>query len=275
MAMPTAARPASRAVRKQGPLSFGIMLWRLAFGLLLFGGWELASGRLIDEAFVSRPTLIAVRIWELLLNGEAWFHLRITVLEMVYGFVLGATTGLLLGFLLGRSTYWAAVFEPYLMAFYGIPRIALAPILIIWLGIGIWSKVAIVFIQVFFLVFINTYAGMRNINEEYVLLARVMGASPTLIMRRVILPSAAPFIMLGLRSAVPYSVIGAVVGEFMAANKGIGYYINYSGATFDSAGAFAGIALLLCYITLANMFIQRVERSVIRWKKSDGAGVNV
>lgn len=269
-----ATRAASRGSKK-GPASFGVVVWRLIFGLFLFGTWEVGSGWFIDEAFVSRPTQIGARIYELLLNGKAWFHMKITMTEMFYGFILGALMGLVLGFLLGRSKYWAAVFEPYLMAFYGIPRIALAPILIIWLGIGIWSKVAIVFIQVFFLVFINTYAGMQNINEEYVQLARVMGASHSLIMRRIILPAAAPFIMLGIRSAVPYSVIGAVVGEFMAANKGIGYYINYSGSTFDSAGAFAGIALLLLYILVANTAIQRIERMVIRWKNVDAAGVNV
>ena len=164
-----------------------------------------------------------------------------------------------MGFLLGSSRFLAVVFEPYVMAFYGIPRIALAPIFIIVLGIGIWSKVAIVFIQVFFMLFINAYAGVREINQEYLQLARIMGAKGGLDPRKIVIPSTMPFIMLGLRSAVPYAVVGAVVGEFIAASKGLGYFINYAGSTFDSAGAFAGIFILLAFIMAANGLMQWLE----------------
>ena len=253
-----------------------IVFWRIVFGVVLFGSWQISSDYgWIEKVFFSRPSDIVVRTVQLVFGGEVWLHLGITLQEIVYGFAMGATCGLILGFILGRSEYLSAIFEPYLLAFYGIPRIALAPILIIWLGIDIWSKVAIVFIQVFFLVFINTYSGMRNINEEFVYLARVMGASEGLILRRIILPSAAPFIMVGLRSSVPYSVVGAVVGEFMAANKGLGYYIYHAGATFDSAGAFAGIAVLLAYTVTANALIQKVERWAIRWKESAKTQVDI
>ncbi|HEX9136740.1 MAG TPA: ABC transporter permease, partial [Nitrospirota bacterium] len=169
----------------------------------------------------------------------------------------------------GSSRFLSVVFEPYVMAFYGIPRIALAPIFIIVLGIGIWSKVAVVFIQVFFMLFINAYAGVREINQDYLHLARIMGASKGLILRKIVIPSTMPFIMLGLRSAVPYAVIGAVVGEFIAASKGLGYFINYAGSTFDSAGAFAGIFILLAFIMIANGLMQRLEKAVIKWRRSE------
>lgn len=253
-----------------------VIFWRIIVGLLLFGGWQIASTfGFIEIVFFSRPTDIVARVFTFIISGEVWLHLGITLQEIGYGFAMGALLGLTCGFILGRSEFLADIFEPYLLAFYGIPRIALAPIFIIWLGIGIWSKVAIVFIQVFFLVFVNTYSGMRNIHEEYVLLARVMGSSESLILRRIIIPAAAPFIMMGIRSAVPYSVIGAVVGEFMAANKGLGYYIYRAGATFDSAGAFAGIAVLLTYIVTANFIIQTLEKKTIRWREAGKAQVDV
>jgi NitT/TauT family transport system permease protein len=189
------------------------------------------------------------------------------------GFAIGSPLGLAMGLLLGNSRFLSAVLEPYIMAFYGIPRVALAPIFIIVLGIGIWSKVAIVLIQVFFMLFINAYAGVRQINQEYVQLAKIMGADKALVLRKIIVPSTMPFIMLGLRSALPYAVIGAIVGEFMAASKGLGYFINYAGSTFDSAGAFAGIFILLAFILAANSLMQRLEKKVVKWRRTEGVVV--
>jgi NitT/TauT family transport system permease protein len=210
------------------------------------------------------------RLYELFATATIWVHIRVTLTEVVIGYLMGSFLGLAVGFLLGSSRFLAVVFEPYVMAFYGIPRIALAPIFIIVLGIGIWSKVAVVFIQVFFMLFINAYAGVREINQEYLQLARIMGAKGGLILRKIIIPSTMPFIMLGLRSAVPYAVVGAVVGEFIAASKGLGYFINYAGSTFDSAGAFAGIFILLVFIMAANGLMQWLERTVIKWRRSEG-----
>jgi NitT/TauT family transport system permease protein len=253
-----------------------VLAWQILIGVVLLGGWQLAAARDRNvRLFLSDPAQIAARIVELVATGKIWVDIEVTLEEIAWGFGLGGAIGLVLGFLLGRSRKLSVILEPYILAFYGIPRIALAPIFIIALGIGIWSKVAIVFIQVFFLVFINTFAGVRDVNEELVFLARVMRASHRLILRRVILPSAAPFIMLGLKSAVPYSVIGAVVGEFMAASQGLGYYISYTGQQFDSAGAFAGIFFLLVYITVATWLVQQVERRLIRWKRGEGTGVAI
>lgn len=250
--------------------SYSIWIWRLLVGVALLTFWEWAAGTLIREAYLAKPTSVMWRLYELFATAAIWVHIRVTLTEVVIGYVMGSCLGLAVGFLLGSSRFLAVVFEPYVMAFYGIPRIALAPIFIIVLGIGIWSKVAVVFIQVFFMLFINAYAGVREINQEYVQLARIMGAKSGLILRKIIIPSAMPFIMLGLRSAVPYAVVGAVVGEFIAASKGLGYFINYAGSTFDSAGAFAGILILLGFIMAANGLMQWLERTVIKWRRSEG-----
>jgi len=250
--------------------SYSIWIWRGLVGAAILIFWQWAAGTLIRETFLAKPTSIMWRLSELFATGEIWVHIRVTLTEVIIGFLMGSVLGLAVGLVLGSSRFLSIVFEPYVMAFYGIPRIALAPIFIIVLGIGIWSKVAVVFIQVFFMLFINAYAGVREINQEYVQLARIMGANKRLILRKIVIPSTMPFIMLGLRSAVPYAVIGAVVGEFIAASKGLGYFINYAGSTFDSAGAFAGIFILLAFIMVANGLMQRLERAVIRWRRSEG-----
>ncbi len=250
--------------------SYSIWIWRGLVGAAILIFWQWAAGTLIRETFLAKPTSIMWRLYELFATAEIWVHIRVTLTEVIIGFLMGSVLGLAVGLVLGSSRFLSIVFEPYVMAFYGIPRIALAPIFIIVLGIGIWSKVAVVFIQVFFMLFINAYAGVREINQEYVQLARIMGANKRLILRKIVIPSTMPFIMLGLRSAVPYAVIGAVVGEFIAASKGLGYFINYAGSTFDSAGAFAGIFILLAFIMVANGLMQRLERAVIRWRRSEG-----
>ena len=250
--------------------SHSIWIWRLLVGAALLIFWQWAAGTLIREAYLAKPTSVMWRLYELFATAAIWVHIRVTLTEVVIGYLMGSFLGLAVGFLLGSSRFLAVVFEPYVMAFYGIPRIALAPIFIIVLGIGIWSKVAIVFIQVFFMLFINAYAGVREINQEYLQLARIMGAKGGLILRKIVIPSTMPFIMLGLRSAVPYAVVGAVVGEFIAASKGLGYFINYAGSTFDSAGAFAGIFILLGFIMAANGLMQWLERTVIKWRRSEG-----
>jgi len=249
---------------------YSVWIWRVLVGVALLLFWQWAAGALIRETFLAKPTSVMWRLFELFATGTIWVHIRVTLSEVVIGFLMGSVLGLAVGFLLGSSRFLSVVFEPYVMAFYGIPRIALAPIFIIVLGIGIWSKVAVVFIQVFFMLFINAYAGVREINQEYIQLARIMGANGRLILHKIIIPSTMPFIMLGLRSAVPYAVIGAVVGEFIAASKGLGYFINYAGSTFDSAGAFAGIFILLAFIMVANGLMQRLEKSVIKWRRSEG-----
>jgi len=270
--MTVQARPVPADVLRDRALrgSSTVLAGRALVGLAILLFWQWAAGHLIRETYLAKPTTIALKLYKLFATGTIWVHIQVTLSEVVIGFLIGAVLGLIMGFVLGNSRYLSAVLEPYVMAFYGIPRIALAPIFIILLGIGIWSKIVVVVIQVFFMLFINAYAGVKNINQEYVQLARIMGARQPLILRKVIIPSTIPFIMLGLRSAVPYSVIGAIVGEFIAASKGLGYYINYAGSTFDSAGAFAGILILLAFIMTANALMQRLERAVVKWRRAEG-----
>jgi NitT/TauT family transport system permease protein len=217
--------------------------------------------------YFSRPTLVMAKLYELFAGGDIYRHIRVTLTEIALGYALGAAFGLALGFALGRSQFLSSAFQPYIIGLYSIPKIALAPVFIVWLGLGMASKVAVVFVASFFLVFFNTYSGLLSINEELVRLARLMGASWPQTVIRVIMPAAAYQIILGLKTAVPYAVIGAVIGEYIGSNEGLGYYILYASQTYDAPALFSGIIILVAIVFLANFALNRLEGYVIRWRK--------
>jgi NitT/TauT family transport system permease protein len=235
-------------------------------GIAILVFWQWAAGRLIREIYVSKPSAVAVRLYEVFSSGEIYPHLWTTGQELVLGYLIGVSGGILAGYALGRSPRLASIFEPYVMAFYGVPKIALAPLFIIWFGIGIWSKVALASIMVFFLVFYNVYSGVRAVDRELVNLTLVMGANQRQLTYHVYLPAAAPFVMLGMRMAVPYSVIGVIVGEFTSSTQGLGLFIHEASSTYDPAGVFAGIVILLAFVVVANVLAGRLERRFLRWK---------
>ncbi|WP_050032593.1 MULTISPECIES: ABC transporter permease [unclassified Bradyrhizobium] len=235
-------------------------------GVTLLCFWQFASGRLIRETYVSKPTEIAWRLIDLFYTGEIWPSLRVTGEELVLSYVIGVLLGLLLGYALGRSPRAASIFEPYVMAFYGIPKIALAPLFVIWFGIGIWSKVMLAGTMVFFLVFYNVFAGVRSVDRDVVNLALVLGANERQLGRQIYLPAAAPFLLLGMRMAIPYAVIGVIVGEFTSSTAGLGLFINYASSTYDPAGVFAGIFILLAFVMGMNALANRLERKLLKWQ---------
>jgi NitT/TauT family transport system permease protein len=242
-----------------------LFLYRVIFGVVLLAFWELSSGRLIDPFWVSSPSRVFAYLYEVIADGSIFSHLAITLYETFAGFFIGAIFGIGLGFVLGRREVLADILDPYVVAFNGIPRIALAPLFIIWFGIGINSKIAMVASFTTFLVFVNTFFAIRSINEHFVNLARLMGASNVTLLRRILFPSAAPGIMLGLRTSIPYGMIGAVVGEFMASNRGLGFLIYSKSQLFDAAGMFAAIVVLVIVVVSLTQLMERLERRVARW----------
>jgi NitT/TauT family transport system permease protein len=270
----TAGEPSASGTPAASRRSFAARVGRwvitLLPGIALLAFWQWSSGRLIKEIYLSKPTAVAVRLYELFASGEIYPHLWTTGQELVLGYVIGVAGGILGGYALGRSPRLAAIFEPYVMAFYGIPKIALAPLFIIWFGIGIGSKVALAAIMVFFLVFYNVYTGVRGVDRELVNLTLVMGANQRQLTRHVYFPAAAPYVLLGMRMAVPYSVIGVIVGEFTSSISGLGLFIHEASSTYDPAGVFAGIVILLGFVVVANLLAGRLERRLLRWKTPMG-----
>jgi NitT/TauT family transport system permease protein len=216
--------------------------------------------------YFSHPDLVAKKLIELFRGHDVYRNIWVTFTEIVLGYLLGAFFGLVLGFVLGRSKFLSAVFQPFIMCLYSVPKIALAPLFIVWLGLGMGSKVAVVFISSFFLIFFNTYSGLQNVNEELVRLARLMGASWPQTVARVILPAAADKIFIGLKTAVPYAVIGAVIGEYIGSSEGLGYFILYSSQTYDTPSLFAGIIILVALVLITNGALSWLEKRVIRWR---------
>jgi NitT/TauT family transport system permease protein len=246
-----------------GMRAFLIMLPGLATAL----GWELGAWRWPSVArLVSQPTEIARGLVEVVASGTIWQHVQTTLTEMAVGYAIGAITGVILGFLFGRIKLLGDIFNPYITLFNGIPKVALAPVFVIWFGIGIMSKIAIILTMVFFVVFINTFAGLRSVNEDYVNIVRIMGASAWQVAREVFLPATLPYILVGLRAGIPFSVIGAVVGEFIASTKGLGYFINYHQGTYDTNGIFVGVTILALLVVALDWLLSLVERRLLKWR---------
>ncbi|UCE31789.1 MAG: ABC transporter permease, partial [Burkholderiales bacterium] len=233
-------------------------------GFLLL--WELASGPLVDPFFVSSPSAVFAKLGDWLARGELFMHLGITLYATAIGFVVGSVLGFSVGFVFGRYEAIGAIFDPYITAIYCLPKIALAPLFIMWFGIGIESKIAMSAVIVFFLVFLNTYSGVRDVNPIHIHGVRIMGANEWQLLRTVIAPSAAAWVLTGLKVSVPYALIGTVVGEFMSSNRGVGFMIAQSSALFDTAGVFAGLALLATVGGTINELLKRLERHLLRWR---------
>jgi NitT/TauT family transport system permease protein len=228
--------------------------------------WEIASGRWIEPFLISSPSRIWLAFANALQSGDLVTHTWVTFQEIGIGFPIGAITGIWVGYLFGRSKALAEVFEPIIIALYGVPRTALAPLFIVWLGIGIWSKVGVVFILVFFLNFFNTYSGMKQLDQEFVDLARLMGAGRWRLSFRVILPAVSPYILTGFKTSIPFSVIGAITGEFIAATEGLGFFIRQAAGVFRTADVFVGIAVLMFLVIVMNKVADLIERRVLRWQ---------
>ena len=252
----------------------GITLVRFGIvgGFLLL--WQIASGRWIEPFLISSPSRIFASMITGFQSGDLLQHTWVTFAEIAIGFPLGAITGIALGYWFGRSRILAEIFQPIIIALNGIPRTALAPLFIVWLGIGIWSKVGVVFLLTFFLNFFNTYTGMRQMDQEYVDLARLMRVRGLKLTFRVILPAISPYVFTGIRTSIPFSVIGAIVGEFIAATEGIGYFIRLSAGIFRTADVFVGIIVLMFMVIIMDKVAATVERRVLRWQmQSEHVGV--
>jgi sulfonate transport system permease protein len=246
-----------------------LFLYRSIFGAALLVFWELSSGRLIDPFWVSSPSQVFLYLYGIIADGSVFGHLAITLYETFSGFFVGSIFGISLGFALGRREVLAQILDPYVIAFNGIPRIALAPLFIIWFGIGPTSKVILVVSVVFFLTFFNTFAGVKGVDAELKNILRIMGASERQILWKVTLPAIVPWITTGLKISLPYAIVAAVVGEFIAAGKGLGYLINYNTSLFSTTGALGGIIVLAVVVVVCNEAINRAEAYLLRWRPTE------
>jgi NitT/TauT family transport system permease protein len=245
---------------------FGITLVRFAIigGFLLL--WEIASGRWIEPFLISSPSRILSSLITGFREGDLFQHTWVTFQEIAIGFPMGAISGIALGYWFGRSRLLAEIFEPIIIAFNGIPRTAVAPLFIVWLGIGLWSKVGVVFLLTFFLNFFNTYTGMRQMDREYIDLASLMGVKGWKLTFKVIFPAISPYVFTGIRTSIPFAVIGAIVGEFVASTEGLGFFIRMSAGIFKTADVFVGIIVLMIMVIIMDKIAEMIEKRALRWQ---------
>jgi NitT/TauT family transport system permease protein len=244
----------------------GVIVVRFAIigGFLLL--WQIASGPWIEPFLISSPSRIFSSLIAGFQTGDLFQHTWVTFVEIAIGFPVGAIAGISLGYAFGRSKLLAEIFEPIIIALNGIPRTALAPLFIVWLGIGLWSKVGVVFLLTFFLNFFNTYTGMRQMDQEYVDLARLMGVKGWKLTFKVIFPAISPYVFTGIRTSIPFAVIGAIVGEFVASTEGLGFFIRMSAGIFKTADVFVGIIVLMIMVIIIDRIAEMIERRALRWQ---------
>jgi NitT/TauT family transport system permease protein len=246
-----------------------ILLWRAGIAIGVLGAWQLASGRLIKPFWISSPLAIWDQLADWVATGELWLHVEVTLTETLLGFVFGALSGVVVGLALGLNRRVAMILDPFIVGFYSLPKIALAPLFILWFGVGLASKVVMATFVVFFLVFYNTYAGTLAVEQELVDVLRLMGATRWQVIAKVILPSVVIWIFVGMKTSVPYALIGAVVGEMMASNKGLGYLIQAAAGQYDTGGVFAALFVLSIIAMLLHTVLKHSERRLLRWKEDE------
>ena len=239
-------------------------------------GWHLATtvpigeNHLLPPFFFSTPGDVAARVIKMFATGMIWRHLWITLTESVLAFLIGSVGGVLVGFWFARKPLIAAIFDPYVKGINALPRVVLAPIFALWLGLGIWSKVALGVTLVFFIVFFNVYQGVKEVSPSILANARMLGMSERQLMRHVYWPSALSWMFSSLHTSVGFAVVGAVVGEYLGSAAGLGYLIQQAEGTFDVAGVFAGMFILAAFVLVIDWIVTLVERRLLVWRPVGG-----
>ncbi|HEY6862055.1 MAG TPA: ABC transporter permease [Pseudolabrys sp.] len=243
-----------------------MVICQVVLGLLLLLLWQGASGRLIDNFFISNPIDVGARLVAWIGDGSLFLHIWATVYATVMGFTIGSMGGVVLGIWLGVSPFTSRLLNPYLNALNALPKVALAPLFVLWFGLGIESKIALAAVLVLFLVFLNTYAGVREVDQDLIDGARLMKATRAQLIAKVIIPSTMSWVFAGLKISLPYALIGAVLGEMIASNRGLGYLVQFSGSQFDSAGVFAVLIVIALLAVALNFLVEIVQHRMEQWR---------
>ena len=243
--------------------------WLIGVGavIVFLAAWQaVAAARVVPELFLPGPIDIASAMASYVTSPEFVPDVTTSGQELLLGFGLAVVAGLPIGLLIGWYRRLRYALDPFISFFYSTPRIALLPLLIIWFGIGIWSKVAVIFLGAFFPIAINTLAGIRSLDPPLLKAARSFGASDLQIFRTVALPGSVPFILTGIRLGVGHALIGVVVGELVAAQHGVGLAMATAGSTFQTSKVFAGLIIIAGVGVVLQILLQRLEGHFDSWR---------
>ena len=235
----------------------GLVLWEVGVRAFVTG-----------DLVVVPPSAVWTAFLRLARSGELVTNLRVSGEEFAYGFALAVAVGIPIGALMATSHAARAILDPWVAALNSTPRIALAPLLIVWLGIALASKVALVFLSAVFPILLNTLTGVRVVDPELVEAARSFGARRRDVFAKVLIPAAVPFIVAGLRLGVSRGIIGVVVGELLGATAGIGYMLYTAGQTFDTAGLFVGVLVIAAFGVSTDVALKWLEQRLAPWRLS-------
>ncbi|WP_431031990.1 ABC transporter permease [Streptomyces sp. P6-2-1] len=268
---PTRAQTRARAARRRRLVVYGA---RVLLLVVLLGLWEwCARAEVIDPFNFSMPS----KIWDQISRwategtpqGSLWEQVWYTLYEALLGWVIGVVAGVVLGIALGRVRFLSDVLGPYIKVLNALPRIVLAPIFLIWFGLGPASKIASAVVLVFFPVFFNAFQGAREVDRNLVANARILGASNRQVTFQVVIPSATSWIFTSLHVSFGFALIGAIVGEYIGATKGLGLLVSASQGTFNAAGVYAAMVILAVVALLAEALLSALERGLFRWKPAE------
>ena len=259
-------------LRKFGATPLGVNAGRFLLAGAFLSVWQFGADRLFDPFFFGTPVAVFQQLIKELTSAEFYQDLWVTGLEMAGGFAIGASLGIILGVPLARWDYIANVVDPFLLALNSIPRIALAPMLIVWFGIDMASKVFLGATLVFFITFFNTLAGIRSVERSLCDVARVQGASDWQIFTKVMLPSASTWIMTGIKMSLPFALVGVIIGEFLVSSRGLGYRLNAYSTSYNTVGAVSMIIIMMMLMMLLTTVVDRLESRLMRWRPSRDLG---
>ncbi len=248
-----------------------VLAGQIAAFVLVVGSWQLFSDlNIIDPFFFGSPLGIVLRLADWAVNGTAygslWLQIGVTLEESLLGFVFGVGSGIVFGVLLGEIRYLADVFGPYIKIVNALPRIVLGSIFTIWLGLGLSSKVLLAAVLVFFVVFFNAFQGVRSVDRNLVANARILGASRWQVVQHVVFPSALTWIIASLHVALGFSIIGAIVGEFLGSQRGLGLVIATAQNTFDANGVFGAMLVIGVLALSAEAVMTMIEKRLLAWQ---------
>ena len=248
-----------------------IRLIQLALLAVFLGGWQIGvTSGVIDRFFFPAPFDIVQQVIAWVTDTSFYKHVGITLTETVLGYVIGTGLGVAAGVWLGLSVVVARILDPFIKAVNAIPRVVLAPIFVLWLGLGLWSKVALAVTLVFFVTFFNAMQGVREVNPVVLSNTRILGASRYELLRHVYFPAAASWILSSLRTSVGFAVVGAIIGEYLGSSAGLGYLIARAEGNFDAVGVFAGIIILAIFVLVIDLLLDVAEKYLITWRPKAG-----
>jgi NitT/TauT family transport system permease protein len=275
---PVAAAPVASPRRPRPLTRRRLLVYAARLGTLIFivGGWQLfTSWKIVDPFFFGQPSGIISKLWFWINHGTAYGSLGsqvwVTMKEGLLGFAFGTAGGIVVGVLLGQVRFASDVLSPYIKAANALPRIVLGSIFVVWLGLGTSSKVMLAAVLVFFVVFFNAFQGVREVDDHLIANVRILGASRWQVVRNVVIPSAMTWIIASLHVAFGFSIIGAIVGEFLGAQQGLGLIIATAQNNFDPDGVFAAMLLIAVIALTAEWLIGLLERSLLSWRPQAAA----